>query len=270
MNRKGQRIHRFGGPWKAFISDRCRGRKWEKGEMSKLSAEFRMLSEAELDHFREVGQLATIAGQHGHVPFGPQPKPKPQEGPLRLLPGDVTKSGAIVLGDIDMHENEIVARLPRQSFEETYADFVKALRSSQKKSEAALDEDASIHLHVGTAGHAAVKQLVQVSGCSAFQSAFGVDDSQNQGPGHGPPPPKPSVCHLTWKPPLKDIAQARVSDQTGSGGCRGMGLNRFQDIDTACTLHTYSYYLYIIHIALKILWVQSMALDSNRIDSLSP
>ena len=119
---------RPGGAWRAFLSERLSGSLWKEerpgaSRMSLLAEEFRSLSAADKAYFVEIGQLATIAGQHGHKPFGDRRKQKKPEALPRTIPqGTVTQTGAIALGDggVDL----ALVHLSERPFHETYAEFV--------------------------------------------------------------------------------------------------------------------------------------------------
>lgn len=57
-----------GGPWRAFVSSRCRG--VAKALFKALGAEYRALSPADKVAFQELGALGTLAHRHGGTSFG--------------------------------------------------------------------------------------------------------------------------------------------------------------------------------------------------------
>eukprot|EP00435_Cladocopium_sp_Y103_P038347 s3006_g10.t1 len=90
--------------------------------MTRLAEQYHALSAADKAYFVEIGQLATIAGQHGHKPFGDRRKQKKPEALPRTIPqGTVTQTGAIALGDggVDL----ALVHLSEQHFRDTYAEF---------------------------------------------------------------------------------------------------------------------------------------------------
>ena len=121
-----KKIRRPGGAWRAFLSATLSGKRWDENRadsrsMTDLAAEYRALSAADKAYYLEIGHLATISGQHGHVPFGERTK-KLTDVAKTLAQGSITETGAIVLGD-GKPDLALIA-FCEQPFSERYSEFV--------------------------------------------------------------------------------------------------------------------------------------------------
>ncbi len=208
VNRKGKPIHRPGGAWRAFVSEKVQGRKWMAGDMQKYAQEYKTLTDAERMRFQEIGELATLAGQSGYRPFGPQHAvaKQPQQ---HILPGTVTESGAIVMDNGNWQGEESLA-LPatERSFETSYSEFAKGLKSLNKKESEPSNAEVG-----GKSSSQMVDDMVERLGCSAFASTFDLPAEQ-QLPADGFARPVLPVIHARWKPPVKEMAQVGTAART--------------------------------------------------------
>ena len=59
-----------GGPYRAFLHERCAGQKLNRASMKALADEYRNLGEDAMTYFREQGRLATLAWRNGYHAFG--------------------------------------------------------------------------------------------------------------------------------------------------------------------------------------------------------
>ena len=207
VNKRGKVIRRPGGAWRAYMSFKCKGKKFTPQTVSQIAKEFRALTGLDKAHFQEIGELATIAGQHGHVPFGPPTRTKSlsQQSALHpqpfLQPGDVTESGAIVTANGDETVEDMVP-FSGKSFAESFSEFAKQLRSNKRavaKKEASTAVDCATASASDPSPHSSadkdIDSLVKVSGCSGFRSCF-----QTEGVS--------GLHHVHWAPPVQEIAQA--------------------------------------------------------------
>ena len=119
--------------------------------------------------------------------------------------------GEFDLADLDSHSEAAVVPFSGRSFDSSYRDFSKMLKSSTaKKQEFTSDDHEEPTLATSEqtlVSDAIIANMVQEVGCSGFQSSFQVhvDRAVTED--------MPSVRHVRWKPPLKEIAQARYCDQ---------------------------------------------------------
>lgn len=161
--------------------------------MKDLSNEYKQLSAEEKAYFVEVGRLATLAGQHGHTPFG-----KRTRRPVLALPvGSVTNTGLLVMGNVG--EDLSLVQWGDQPFSKTYSDFQKEVSAKRAASKPApLPKDA-VELPPS------ITTMIETSGSHAHCKAFVSPSTSFRRCGS-----EYKLHTAKWKPPVQEFAQARV------------------------------------------------------------
>lgn len=198
---KKSKCKRPGGAWRAFLSNRLASRTWNEDSrfgglqlsMKDLSNEYKQLSAEEKAYFVEVGRLATLAGQHGHTPFG-----KRTRRPVLALPvGSVTNTGLLVMGNVG--EDLSLVQWGDQPFSKTYSDFQKEVSAKRAASKPApLPKDA-VELPPS------ITTMIETSGSHAHCKAFVSPSTSFRRCGS-----EYKLHTAKWKPPVQEFAQARV------------------------------------------------------------
>lgn len=204
-----KKVHRPGGAWRAFLSQRLRGQRpivdgsaSHTGEktMKDYSEEYASLTQEEKAYFLEVGRLATIAGRAGYIPFGRPEKNKAKTKCLNdlqrvsIVPGTITSTGAIVMSD--GNPDLALVHSAERPFSELFRDYstqVVALRQRHVDPSTPNTECPS------------VAKMVSAVGCTAQGNSFETLSMSRDEISRAS-----RVNHyVKWKPPVEEFAQAR-------------------------------------------------------------
>lgn len=115
-----------GGAWRAYVHVRAAGMRLDGPALSRLSEEYRRLSEEDKAHYAFVGQRASLAHSQGHSAF-PRHAQRNQRDRGRLLqhchlmPGDITESGAVVAVDAAQQQQLSLVYAGEDSFESRFS-----------------------------------------------------------------------------------------------------------------------------------------------------
>ena len=204
----GQKQKRACFAWNAFQHDRLEpGRAFTGDDISRLSHEWRTMSQEDKQKYFDAAAGANIAREHGFPKFVRKPRNKlpwdrgmlagPSSSRPMLLPGDETSDGAIVGQDAELDfalaENTQAVEHLRDSFAERYAAFVAEQPKAQDPLELAPDEEQQLKTFCENLDADAADAASLVKACQASDPALLQGLTAH--------PVSPLIRRAVWNPP---------------------------------------------------------------------
>ena len=204
--KKRRRRRGGGGAWRAFVHERCSGKKFDRSIIGTLSAEYAALTDAEKQRYTLAGSGATLAHKSGYPAFAAKATSAPKAG--TLINGSVVAADGplSVPGEPSMLAMASIASemLPYQgnTFPERYGSLKAALACTSKSDHEATkikeQELQSYHEDI----QPAMTQEVESANPVLARGQF-----------HRMPMQTSGATGLQWFPPVAEGIQVGVTQQ---------------------------------------------------------
>lgn len=202
LPKKQKRRRGGGGAWRAYMHEKCAGKKFSKDDIKKLTREYYNLAEDERQRFVRAGEAGATSHRHGFSSFGSA------SAPLPPLPGEFVQGAvvaevspeAVVLADaqsmVPYSDNQF-----NEAYKELAGRFSAAAREERKSLQQNDEELSNFKANVSGNEMAQLSQgfvsLGDGGTCEVFQM------------------PLSSAAGMVWAPPVSPA----VKD------CRGLNMS---------------------------------------------
>ena len=189
-----------GGAWRAFIHERCSGKKFERIDFKRLAEEYHALPEHEKARFQHAGEAGSVSHKAGFKSFGTVSTPLPPK-PYETIHGALAlpQDEAAVFAD----SGDLVP-FGANLFAEKYSALMKDFQSAVSE-ERISTKETDMELQ---------KQLSNVEGAPLWKhSQQHLGPMVQEGEFQLCPMPVTSTAAVQWNPPICKGVQATVSRQ---------------------------------------------------------
>ena len=188
-----------GGPMRAFLHERHRGRPFTAQSLKEMHDEFKRLSEEELARYKALGDAARVAWKHGYASYGSRDRSRPNpDSAVGPLPGTTDEEGALVAQD-NCQLDAQMALMPVACYD--FPDELRKMTSRHYKATAAARQKEKEETSELARYCASVSSDIQpLCADPVAQMEYGQSQAFSAAAG----------AHAQWFPPCSAIVQARA------------------------------------------------------------